>query len=492
VAKKLTQSEIDGVEYRRAKTWHIALSQINGGSSMAFYVLIGMISYLANEGYGIAVAVTGIILMATRIFDGVIDPIIALVLDKMNTRHGKIRIFMTAGWLIRAFAALLLFVWASGKGHGIALFVFMYLVYIIGSSMVDIAAQMIGPVMTNDPRQRPLVNVWTTVYNYLFPMAFTLITTLVILPMYGNEYTVPMLSTTCIFYVIGSGVLLLISFIGITPIDKEENFQGISAGDEEDKVKFKDMVHFLKGNRPFQMYLVSAASEKLAQQTGSQAVVSTMMFGILIGNIQFGTILSMVSMLPAIVFAIIGGRYAGKFGSKNGVVTWGRVCITLAVVSIVFCSLIDMRQIPHNMLLMAVFFLLLLAINGAKMCVTTANGAMRADIIDYELDRSGKYMPAVVTATYNFVDQIVTSLGAAIAAGCVALIGFRTVMPQPTDEPTAAIFGITMFLYYGLPLLTWIVTQIAMRFYKLSKEEMVNVQKRIAEQKQLVSEGQTV
>ena len=35
--------------------------------------------------------------MATRIFDGVIDPIIALVLDKMNTRHGKIRIFMTAG-----------------------------------------------------------------------------------------------------------------------------------------------------------------------------------------------------------------------------------------------------------------------------------------------------------------------------------------------------------------------------------------------------------
>ena len=61
MAKKLTQSEIDGVEYRRAKTWHIALSQINGGSSMAFYVLIGMISYLANEGYGIAVAVTGII-----------------------------------------------------------------------------------------------------------------------------------------------------------------------------------------------------------------------------------------------------------------------------------------------------------------------------------------------------------------------------------------------------------------------------------------------
>ena len=60
---------------------------------------------------------------------------------------------------------------------------------------------------------------------------------------------------------------------------------------------------------------------------------------------------------------------------------------------------------------------------------------MRADVIDYELDRSGKYLPATVTATYNIVDQIISSLGATLALGAVALIGFTTVMPQPTDSP---------------------------------------------------------
>ena len=40
-----------------------------------------------------------------------------------------------------------------------------------------------------------------------------------------------------------------------------------------------------------------------------------------------------------------------------------------------------------------------------------------------------------------------------------------------------------MFLKFGLPILGWIVTLIAMRFCPLSKEEMVNVQKRIAERK---------
>jgi Na+/melibiose symporter-like transporter len=480
--KKLSQSEIDGVQYRRAKTWHIALSQLNSGSAMAFYTLIGMISYLANAGYGIAVAVTGFILTATRIFDGIIDPVLAIIIDKTNTKHGKLRILMFIGWVIRAFAAFLLFVWGSGKGHGIVMFIIMYMVYIVGSSLVDISSNIIGPVMTNDPKQRPLINVWSTVYNYLFPMMFSLITTLVILPKYGNQYSVEMLAETCTLYVIASLVLLLISFIGITPIDKPENFKGVHSGDEQ-QVKIHDMFIFLKENRAFQLYLVSAASEKLAQQTGAQAVVTTMLFGILIGNIQFGTILSMAAMLPAIIFAIIGGRYAGKHGGKNSILTWTRVCIALAGISIVFCSVIDMRQIPTNIVLMVIFFALLLSLNGARMCVTTASGAMRADIIDYELDRSGKYMPAIVVSTYNFIDQIITSFGATIAAGCVALIGFKTTMPQPTDEPSKAIFIVTMFLYYGLPMLAWMVTQIVMRFYKLSKEEMVNVQKRIHDQK---------
>lgn len=487
--KKLSQSEIDGVEYRRAKTWQIALSQISGGSTMAFFTLVSMISYLANEGYGIAVALAGLILTATRIFDGLIDPVLALIIDKMNTRFGKIRILMLIGWSIRSLAVLLLFVWGSGKGHGMFMFIIMYLLYIVGSSTVDIANNIVMPVMTNDPKQRPLIFVWTTVFNYLFPMAFMMYSTLVILPQYGNQYTVAMLSHTCIVFVAISFVLMLISFIGITPIDKSENFKGISASGADDEVKFRDMLKFLKGNRPFQTYLIAAGSEKLAQQTGGQAVVSTMLFGILIGNIQFGTVLSMISMFPAIIFAIIGGRYAGKHGSRNAVLTWSMICIVLAVISIIFCSLIDMRQIPTNMPLMIGFFALLLLLNGSKMCVTTGSGSMRADIVDYELDRSGKYMPAVVTATYNFVDQIFSSLSATIAAGCVALIGFTTVMPQPTDSPTQSIFVVTMFLFYGLPILAWVCTQIAMRFNNLTKQEMISVQKRIQDKKSAALDG---
>ena len=47
-----------------------------------------------------------------------------------------------------------------------------------------------------------------------------------------------------------------------------------------------------------------------------------------------------------------------------------------------------------------------------------------------------------------------------------------------------------LFLYFGMPILGWICTLIAMRFFKLTKEEMVHVQKRIAEKKQAILESE--
>ncbi len=480
---KPTASEADGVAYRRARTWEIAFSQLNNGSAMIFYVLVGLMSYLQNAGYGIAVAVAGIILTVTRVFDGVIDPLLALVIEKVRFRFGKLRFFMLTGWAIRSLAILMLFVWGSNAGLGVAFFIALYVVYIIGSSMNDIAGQMSGPVLTNDPRQRPTVQVWATVYSYLIPSIFTIISTVVFLPRHGNEFTVAMLSETAITYVACSLVFQLLACLGVARVDKPENFEHVSVTREKAEVTVRDMWNVLAHNGSFQRYLISGASDKLAQVVRSQAVIGTLMWGILLGNMQLGTTLSLIAILPGIVFAIFGARYTGKHGSKAATVTWTWICLLLAVALAAFCLVVDLGSVLGSLPLTIVFFLVYLLLNGASMVVTVASGAMRADIIDYELDRSGKFLPATVTATYNLVDQIISSLGSTLALGAVALIGFNAVMPQPTDSPTPAILFMTMLLFFGLPILGWICTLIAMRGYKLNRVEMIEVQKRVASRK---------
>ncbi|MCI9141930.1 MAG: sugar transporter [Lachnospiraceae bacterium] len=486
MAKKMkrSQSEIDGVQYRRAKTWQIILVACNALVGMSVYNLIGMASYSASVGYGITTAVVGIILTCTRILDGITDPLVAFLYDKVNTKFGKLRVLLISGFVIEAVALLAMFDFMSSKGFGWIVFTLLYVVYVIGYTITNMTAQTFGAIMTNDPKQRPIIGVWSTAFNYLVPMILSIVMSMVLLPMYGNEYNQGFLTAAVrVSIVVGALGILLVS-IGISAYDKPQYYEGVG---KQEPLKIRDMANVLVGNKPLQCYIAAQASDKIAQQTVSQAVITTMLFGILIGDMGLGTMLSVIGMAPSIIFAVIGAKYAGRYGSKNAIVTWTKICMGVAVLMFVFFVVIDPSTISTLGPTMILYVIFTLALNGSKMCVTTAASSFMADIIDYELDRSGKYVPAVVTGTGSLIDKLISSFSALIATGAVALIGYTQTVPQPEDTPTPAIFWMTMGIYFGLPLLGWVVTLVAMRYCTLDKEEMVKVQKRIAEKKAAAS-----
>ena len=482
MSKKLSASEIDGVQYRRAKLWQIILYACNAFVGMSVYSLIGMASYAASIGFGIGTAVIGVILTGTRILDGVTDPMLAFLYDKVNTKFGKIRILMIVGFAIEAVALLCMYDWAAGKGLGTVAFVLFYVIYVIGYTIVNMTAQTIPPLMTNDPKQRPTLGVWMTALNYMVPMALTMLLNVVLLPKFGGTYSQEFLSVACKLCLTLAAIGVVLVCIGVSEYDKPENFQGLTK--ERQPLKVKDMVEVLKGNRPLQCYIISAASDKIAQVTASQAVIITMLNGIIIGNMGISTILTVIGMLPSIVFAVVGAKYAGKHGNMETIVTWTKICIVISVIMCAFFVVINPKDIAKMGAITIVYVVLTLCKNGANMCVSTANTAFMSDLIDYELDRSGRYVPAVVTGTYSFLDKLISSFGAAIATGAVALVGYTSTVPQPGDPATPAIFWLTMFLTFGLPIIGWICTLAAMKFCKLNKAEMVEVQKRIAATKE--------
>lgn len=121
---------------------------------------------------------------------------------------------------------------------------------------------------------------------------------------------------------------------------------------------------------------------------------------------------------------------------------------------------------------------------GGTMVLTMAGTAMRADLADYENVRSGKFMPSVVASAYLFIDQMVSSLGSTIAAVCISMVGYVNTVPQMGDEATWPKFWVTMFLLLGMPVIGWLLNLIAMKFYTLDKEKMIEVQKIISARKQ--------
>lgn len=463
--------------YHRAKNWQIAMFYLCSGSGMAFYVLMNYVSYIANAGFGIAVALTGVIMTASRILDGVTDPIVALIIDRVNTSHGKVRLFMWLGWGMEAGAVLIMYVFCADKGYGIITFLLAYILYVLGYTFFGVATNICGPVLSNDPKQRPMLARWNTIYSYVFPMVFNIVMTLILLPRFNNEYSVPMLRLTAILVLCISCFLVILSCIGIAEYDRPENFVFKKKEDDEaPKIGFGQMLKCVKENKAFQRYIVACASDKLAAATAGQAIVSTLFFGIMIGNMQLGNIFSIITMLPSIVFLLISTRMAVNRGNMESMLVWTKAAIIVSILSIVFCALTDMTTIMREIIPTAIFFVLQLLFSGFKMGISANSGAMLSDIIDYEMSRSSNFMPGTMAATYSFIDKLISAFSAMVATGCVAIIGYRTIMPQPNDQATPATFTMTMFLYYGLPIIGFVLTLIAMKGYTLTKDKMVEVQ----------------
>ena len=194
--EKASTIDKNGVQYRRAKLWQIILVAFNAFNGMAVYFLIGLASYSASIGYGIATLVVGGLLTFTRIFDAITDPLLAFVYDRFNTRWGKVRPLMLIGWAIQSAGLLCMFNFFSSKGHGIPTFLGFYLLYVIGYTIVNMTAQTLPALMTNDPKQRPTVGVWQTVLNYLTPMALNIVVYTKLLPAFGGSFNQEFLNIT--------------------------------------------------------------------------------------------------------------------------------------------------------------------------------------------------------------------------------------------------------------------------------------------------------
>ena len=220
--KKPTASEVDGVQYRRAKTWQIICYACNALVGMSVYSLIGMASYSASIGYGITTAAVGIILTCTRILDGITDPLLAFVYDRVNTKFGKLRVLLIAGYLIEAVALYAMFTGFSSKGMGLVTFTLLYVVYVIGYTTTNMTAQTIPAIMTNDPRQRPTLGVWTTAFNYLVPMVMSMVLNVVLLPKCGGTYNQAFLTAACNVTLIVAAIGTLLVCLGVSAFDKPE------------------------------------------------------------------------------------------------------------------------------------------------------------------------------------------------------------------------------------------------------------------------------
>lgn len=480
---EIHMKENNTTNYRTAKTWQLVLAPAGSCIPTLFVVLMTFASYVAVGVYGVATVLAGVIISGSRIFDAITDPLIALVCDRFDSKYGRSRIFSIIGWIIMVISVFCMFNLGLGGGKGIAsmvIFALIYMIYIIGYTIFGIGSNLVQAIMTNDPKQRPFMAKWQTVYTTVLSSCFSMILAATLMPKHNYQMGLPLFADLSLIVIGASFVMLMITTITVTiaKVDVAETY----ANTTKTPVSFKDVIDMILHSRPLQMYIVAAASDKLALQTASQSAISVMIFGIILGNYSFNSELTFINLIVTLILLLFFvSRFAGKSGLKKATVQWTTIAIVLYAAMWLFLVFTDTLQITVNPVLKVIFIILFCGMGGAKMAVSAVSNPLRYDIVDYEFSRTGRYMPATVMAVHSFIDKLISSLATTIVAVAVAAIGYTESMPQATDALTKPLFAIGTFLWLGMPILGYICTLIAMRWYKLDKETMEEVNRKNAE-----------
>jgi len=465
------------MRYHSAKLWQIGFFTLNNTAINIYYMMMLYIAYFASGVLGLGVALVSGLIAVMAVAEGAVDPFIGWLIDRSGGRFGKFRPFMIMGNLIMALA-----VFAMYAGHGanalrLPIFIFSYGIFIIGYSFQFCVTRGAQSVLTNDPKQRPLISAFDMVFNVMLYVGVTFGVSNLLVPRHGG-FNLPMFGQFFLFVVIASAVCTTLAVIGIWKKDQPAFFARL---EDAPRIKLKHCIDILRENRNIRMLMVASSTDKLFSNITQNAVVTVMIYGIIAGDFALSGQMNMFVFAPSMLISLLCVGYARKKGQKEALLfsTCGGIIFTL-LIFLLFVFGNPMTLSFSDWGLFTVLFMSFLALRGGFMSINNSIIVpMVADCIDHETARSSRYAPGMIGALFSAADKLVTSLNTLAIGGLLVIIGYRDSFPTVDTAYSRGIFWVAMICFCGLPILGWIINILCLKRYSLDKSSMEKIQRSI-------------
>ena len=479
--------ETNGIH--RVPLWRIAGYALNNTATNTYLMMMNYATYYLMGWVGVGMMVASSLTMMMRMWDGVTDPFIGFMVDKTNGKFGKNRPFIVIGQIILCISSWVAF-HVTHKLPTAARFPFyvvVLMVYYLGYTCQCVVTKSAQSCVTNDPKQRPMFASFDGVYNTLL---FAILG--IIIPRIANSLndvggyaSLEFFDTLWKITATLSAIFTIIAVISIAPKDRSEFF----GTGKPVKVGLKDYWDTLKNNRAIQMLVLSASTDKLGSSARSSAV-SVAMFACIAGSNLLQSNITGLTTIPATIatFAFIsffatklGQRKAMLIGSVGGLITNG----VLAALWL-FGDPTTMTSNPETgalhwgyfLIIYLVFTIITAGFQGISGNIVIP---MTADCADYEVYRTGRYVPGLMGTLFSFVDKMVSSFAPMVAGIMFSMCGFTDHNPVMGDPVTPGLRVGVVFCAYGMIMIGLVCNLIAMKFYPLTKEKMAEIQDEVAQ-----------
>lgn len=472
-------------QYHNAKQWEIALFSLNNSASNLYLFAFGFLTYYATGVVGFATLTVASLLGAARLFDGLIDPMIGVIMDHVDTKWGRFRPIMLIANIGLALSFALLFsTHLFDGGMKFAIYFIALIFHKIVYSFQQTVTKAAQPVLTNNPKQRPLFSIYDTIFSSIGIFSIgQMIVANWLAPRHGGEFNAAFFGEFITGLVILSFVLTILAMIGIARKVNKEYF-GLGENSVETK-SVKDYWSVVKGNRPLQILALTSALVKFLSTAIGDQVFLVLIFGIVLGNYGISGTLGLIQIIPNLLLVAAFSILASRTSLKNAyMASLALLILSIATMGAILYTSPDTTQIFANGgLAMYAFSAGYIGFKVVAGYPTSIVLTMGADISDYETAKSGRFVSDLIGTVFSLTASISTSLAPIMIGWLMIGIGFKDAYPGPDEPLSDGLFSAATTLLVILPIVISIIAMFLMTRYPLNKEKMAEIQLKIAERK---------
>lgn len=439
------------------------------GSSMAEKIMYGVgdaggalllsfpgayLTLYCTDSLGLGAAFLGTMMLICRLFDGVSDVIMGIIVDKTNTRFGKARPWFVASIIplvISFFALFNVPASLSESGKIVYIYVVYFLMAVIFYTVNNIAYHAMLQRFSLTAEDRGAVSAVRAFLCILFSAVLNIAVPIVI-PSLGGEGAQHTWTVIAGVVAVASLIFLAITAFGI----KERLQCTVEEKSAEEKARHaaenRQALNFLLKNRYFYLLILISLVW----------FASFNMMGIgyyyardIIGNGALSSVLIMAGMVPSLVSMPFVGFLFGKFG-KRKVTVVGLTVAALASLAIY----INPASLPLNIVCLVIKCM-------ASSPLMAGVATLAGDVTDLTESEIGVRVEGLTTSAYSIGVKIGTGLGGALVAWGLALGGYNYMLEVQADQTLTAIKA-TFIL---VPAILYLLGAAFMAFWKLNENK---------------------
>ncbi|MEN1987391.1 MFS transporter [Paenibacillus hubeiensis] len=432
------------VKPQLARTSEIIRYSFGGfASNILFYLQLAFLMYFYTDVFGVSPTTVGTLFLLVRVVDALADPFIGMLSDRTRTKYGKYRPYLIFGAPLLAAATLLMFTAPELNAQGKIIYAaFTYLAYSLISSLVNVPYHSLTAIMSTDQMQTTTISTAKTFMG----LPAQILVNASVLPMvafFGDGQRGWFVTVTIL------SLLSIISYWICASGAKRQDTIENTHGEGHQHPSIKTQLSLIFKNKPLLILMLSMFMNLVATTTYAQ--VSVYFWEYNLGHKELYSQISLWGLILSIPIYLITPYLSKKIGKRN-IFLIGSIASAIPTLILMIAPYDSVT----TMFVASVLKTILGTFAGAIVW------AMIPDCVEYGKRMMGLEGAGTVTSSIVFVNKLGSAIGGVLAAFALGAVGY--VAGQIQSE---TVLDMIRYLYAGIPLVAYIATAIALKFYKL-------------------------